>query len=79
MFVYLDTFKMEWLIYRPDLNNLQTKTKENKRVANSSKGSCCQCKNQKYLQILSLPRFLIMSEKCISYRPLKHQKGLKNS
>ena len=51
MFVYLDTSKMQWIIYRPDLHNLQTRIKRMKRVASSCKGNFCQCKNQKYLQI----------------------------
>ena len=59
------------------MHNLQTRRKKFKRVASGCKWSFCQCKNQKYLQIWLLPRFPIMSEKCIIYRPLKHQKSLK--
>ena len=36
---------------RPDLHNLQTGRKKIKRVASCCKGSFCQYKNQKYLQI----------------------------
>ena len=77
MFVYFDTSKINWITYRPDLHNLQTRRKKFKRVASGCKGSFCQCKNQKYLQIWLLPRFPIIPEKCIIYRPLKHQKKLK--
>ena len=51
--------------------------KKIKGKASDCKGSYCQYKNQKYLQILLLSRFPIMSEKCIIYRSLKHQKRLK--
>ena len=77
MLVYLDTSKMWWIIYRPDLHNLQTRRKKIKRVASSYKVIFCQCENQKYFQIRLLAKFLIMSEKCINYRPLKHQKRRK--
>ena len=30
MFVYLDTFKMYCIIYKPDFHNLQTKNKSEK-------------------------------------------------
>ena len=58
------------------MHNLQTR-KKMKRTASGCKGSLCQCKNQKYLQITSLPNFPIMSEKCIICRPFTHQKKLK--
>ena len=48
-----------------------------KRVASGCKGSSCQYKNLKYLQVSLLPRLPIMSIKCIIYRPLKHQKRLR--
>ena len=34
----------------PDLHNLQTSSKNIKRVASGCKGSFCQCKNEKHLQ-----------------------------
>ena len=49
LLVYLDTSKMEWIIHRQDLHNLDTKnkkTKKIKRAANSCKGSFGQCKKQ---------------------------------
>ena len=49
LLVYLDTSKIEWIIYRQDLHNLDTKNKTNKKIkraANSCKGSFGQCKNQ---------------------------------
>ena len=52
MFVYPDTSKMQWIIYRPDLHNLQTRRKKFKRVVSGYKGIFCQCKNQKYLHNL---------------------------
>ena len=58
------------------MHNLQTR-KKMKRIPSGCKGSLCQCKNQKYLQITSLPKLPIMSEKCIIYRPFTHQKKLK--
>ena len=61
------------------MHNLQTRRRKIKRVASGCKGSFCQCKNQKYLQIWLLPKFPIVPEKCIIYRPLKHQKKAKNS
>ena len=60
------------------MNNLQTRRKK-LRTSNGCKESFCQSKNQKYFQIWFFPRFSIMSEKCIIYRPLKHHKRLKNS
>ena len=59
------------------MHNLQTRRKKFKRAASGCKSRFCQSKNQKYLQILLLPKFPIMSEKCISYRTLKHQKIIK--
>ena len=56
----LDIFKMQWIIYRPGLHNLQTRRKKFKRVASGCKWSFCQSK--KYLQIWSLPKFPIMSK-----------------
>ena len=68
MFVYHDTLKSNesfidqiCIIYIPE--------EKNSRVASGYKWGFCQCKNQKYLQIWFLPRFSIMSEKCIIYRP----------
>ena len=77
MFVYLNTSKMKWIICRPDLYNLQTKRWKIKRLASGCKGSFCQCKNQKYLQIWLIPRFPIIPQKCIIYRSLINQKRLK--
>ena len=59
------------------MHNLQTRRKKFKRAASGCKSRFCQSKNQKYLQILLLPKFPIMSEKCITYRTLKHQKSIK--
>ena len=58
------------------MHNLQTR-KKMKRIPSGCKGSLCQCKNQKYLQITSLPNFPIMSQKYIICRPFTHQKKLK--
>ena len=49
LFLYLETSKIEWIIYRQDLTGFETKNKtkkKKKRVANSCKGSFGQCKNQ---------------------------------
>ena len=70
MFVYLDTAKIK-LIRNKD------QKRKIKRKASGCKGNFCQCKTEKYFQIWLLPRFDIMSEKCIKCRPLKHQKKLK--
>ena len=64
-------------MYRPDMNNLQTRRKKFKGVASGCKWSFCQLENQEYHQIWLLPKFPFMSEKCIIYRSLKHQKSLK--
>ena len=62
LFVYLDTFKIEWIIYRQDLHNLETKNKNKKnieRVANSCKGSFGQCtKTKTSLKYNYFPGFL---------------------
>ena len=34
MFAYLDTSKMSWIIYRPDLHKYRLEEKKIKRVAN---------------------------------------------
>ena len=60
------------IIYRPEEKNFT-------RVAKDCKWSSCQCKNEKCLQIWLFPRFSIMSEKYIIYRPLKHPKKTKNN
>ena len=60
------------------MDNLQTRRKK-LRTSNGCKESFCQSKYQKYFQIWFFPRFSIMSEKCIIYRPMKHHKRLKNS
>ena len=73
MFVYLDTSEILWIIYRSDLHNLQIKTKiwliVTNEVSVNVKTNCLQ---------IWLPGFLLCL-KCIIYRPLKHQKMLKNS
>ena len=63
MFVHVDTSKMQWIIHRPDLDNLHTRRKKTKRVASGCKGNFCQCENAKYFQIWLLPLFPSISEK----------------
>ena len=90
MFVYPDVSKMQCILYRPDLYNLKTAIPHInsetsppnyqccfQMFANGCTGSFCQCKNQKYLQIWLFPKFPIMLEKHIIYRPFKYQKGKK--
>ena len=48
---------------------------KNKELANGCKKTFYQCENSEYLQIWLLPWFPVTSEKCIIYRPFKHQKG----
>ena len=43
MFVYFDTSKVQGIIYRPDLHNLQAGRKKIKRVVSGCKESFCQC------------------------------------
>ena len=66
------------IIYTSDLHNLQNRRKKIKRVANDCKGSFCQCKNQKYLQIWLLPKFPIMFKKH-NLQTIETPKKLKNS